>query len=66
MTTSLSRSSWSCRGVEQFELQKQLYRGKASVLFRALCRQSGTVVALKYYRKRKLSNLNWYQARMHH
>ncbi len=42
---------------------KQLYRGKASLLYRATCRASRTPVALKLYRKHKLSNLNWYQAR---
>jgi hypothetical protein len=40
---------------------KQLYRGKASLLYKATCRHSNTTVALKLYRKHKLSSLNWYQ-----
>ena len=43
---------------------KQLYRGKASLLYRATCRHSNQPVALKLYRKHKLSTLNWYQVRM--
>ena len=42
---------------------KQLYRGKASLLYRATCRASRQPVALKLYRKHKLSALNWYQVR---
>ena len=47
--------------VEDFELHKQLYKGKASLLFRASCRVSGLAVALKLYRKARLSALNWFQ-----
>ena len=51
----------SCRCVSDFQLNKQLYKGKASTLYHATCRQSGAVVALKSYSKRRLSGLNWYQ-----
>ncbi|KAG2429645.1 hypothetical protein HXX76_010873 [Chlamydomonas incerta] len=47
--------------VEQFELHKELYRGKTSLLYMATDRISGIQVALKLYRKRKLSVLNRYQ-----
>ncbi|KAG2429677.1 hypothetical protein HYH02_014015 [Chlamydomonas schloesseri] len=47
--------------VEQFELHKELYRGKTSLLYMATDRISGVQVALKLYRKRKLSVLNRYQ-----
>lgn len=49
------------RAVEDYELVKQLYRGKASLLYKATCRYSRQTVALKLYRKPKLSSLNWYQ-----
>ncbi|KAG2490371.1 hypothetical protein HYH03_011173 [Edaphochlamys debaryana] len=55
---AMARSDWQ---VEQFELHKELYRGKTSLLYMATDRQSGTQVALKLYRKRKLSILNRYQ-----
>ncbi|EFN54910.1 hypothetical protein CHLNCDRAFT_24076, partial [Chlorella variabilis] len=44
-----------------FQLSKQLYKGKASTLYQATDRVSGEVVALKTYSKRRLSDLNWYQ-----
>ncbi|GLI64198.1 hypothetical protein VaNZ11_007390 [Volvox africanus] len=47
--------------VEQFELHKELYRGKTSLLYMATDKISGVQVALKLYRKRKLSVLNRYQ-----
>lgn len=47
--------------LEDFELQRQLYKGKASLLYKAICRLSGLPVALKLYRKQRLSALNWYQ-----
>ncbi|KAK9815326.1 hypothetical protein WJX72_001838 [[Myrmecia] bisecta] len=47
--------------VEDFELHKQLYKGKASLLYSATCRQSQIPIALKLYRKARLSDLNWYQ-----
>ncbi len=46
------------RRVEDFELHKELYRGKTSLLYMATDKKSGTQVALKLYRKRKLSTLN--------
>jgi len=49
--------------VEDYRLHKQLYKGKASLLYKATCLQSGLPVALKLYRKARLSVLNWYQAR---
>jgi aurora kinase len=49
------------RAVQDYVLNKQLYRGKASTLYHATCRQSGQAVVLKSYSKRRLSNLNWYQ-----
>ena len=51
------------RCVDDYDLVKQLYRGKASLLYRATCRHSNQPVALKLYRKHKLSTLNWYQVR---
>lgn len=50
------------RAIGDYELHKQLYKGKASVLYSATCKQSGIHVALKLYRKPRLSDLNWYQA----
>jgi aurora kinase, other len=50
--------------VDDYDLVKQLYRGKASLLYRATCRHSNQPVALKLYRKHKLSTLNWYQVRL--
>ena len=46
------------RRVEEFDLHKELYRGKTSLLYMATDRRSGILVALKLYRKRKLSTLN--------
>ncbi|KAK9861181.1 hypothetical protein WJX84_005607 [Apatococcus fuscideae] len=54
----MQRSHWC---VEDYELSKQLYKGKASLLFAATCQRSRMPVALKLYRKSKLSDLNWYQ-----
>lgn len=53
----------SDRCLEDYDLEKQLYRGKASLLYSAQCRHSKMRVALKLYRKHKLSDLNWYQVR---
>ena len=50
-----------CRGLADYHLLKQLYKGKASTLYHATCRQSGAAVALKLYSKCRLSELNWYQ-----
>jgi len=47
--------------LEDYDLHRQLYKGKASLLYSATCRASGTRVALKLYRKARLSELNWYQ-----
>ena len=49
------------RCLSDFALNKQLYKGKASTLYQATDKVSGTVVALKSYSKRRLSDLNWYQ-----
>lgn len=49
------------RSIQDFVLTRQLYRGKASTLYVAACRQSGTPVVIKSYSKRRLSQLNWYQ-----
>ena len=46
------------RAVDNFELHKELYRGKTSLLYMATDKQSGLPVALKLYRKKKLSTLN--------
>jgi aurora kinase len=46
------------RRVEDFDLHKELYRGKTSLLYMATDKKSGMQVALKLYRKRKLSTLN--------
>eukprot|EP00798_Chlamydomonas_sp_ICE-L_P023019 gene23019-30213_t len=47
--------------VEDFDLHKELYRGKTSLLYSATDKKSGVQIALKLYRKRKLSILNRYQ-----
>ncbi|KAI7842591.1 hypothetical protein COHA_003695 [Chlorella ohadii] len=47
--------------LSDFALNKQLYKGKASTLYQATDKVSSTVVALKSYSKRRLSDLNWYQ-----
>jgi aurora kinase len=44
--------------VEDFDLHKELYRGKTSLVYMATDKQSGVQVALKLYRKRKLSTMN--------
>ncbi|KAL4424485.1 hypothetical protein ABPG77_006794 [Micractinium sp. CCAP 211/92] len=49
---------WS---LSDFQLTKQLYKGKASTLYLAVDRHSGATVALKSYSKRRLSPLNWHQ-----
>ena len=46
------------RRLEDFDLHKELYRGKSSLLYMATDKKSGQQVALKLYRKRKLSTLN--------
>lgn len=46
------------RRVEDFDLHKELYRGKTSLVYMATDKQSGIQVALKLYRKRKLSTMN--------
>jgi len=46
------------RRVEDFDLHKELYRGKTSLVYMATDKQSGVQVALKLYRKRKLSTMN--------
>lgn len=51
------------RHVEDFDLHKRLYQGKASLLYSARCKQSQAPVAVKVYRKARLSELNWYQVR---
>eukprot|EP00798_Chlamydomonas_sp_ICE-L_P005086 gene5086-34884_t len=47
--------------LEDFDLHKELYRGKTSLLYSATCKKSGMHIALKLYRKKKLSVLNRYQ-----
>ena len=49
---------WS---LADYDLHKQLYKGKASLLYSAPCKSSGLRVALKLYRKARLSELNWWQ-----
>jgi len=52
------RPIFICRRVEDFDLHKELYRGKTSLVYMATDKQSGMQVALKLYRKRKLSTMN--------
>ncbi len=49
------------RRIEDFDLHKRLYQGKASLLYSATCKTSKLPVAVKVYRKARLSELNWYQ-----
>lgn len=49
------------RSLSDFQLTKQLYKGKASTLYLAVDKPSGMTVALKSYSKRRLSSLNWFQ-----
>ena len=49
------------RRVEDFELHRRLYQGKASALYSATCKRAKLPVAVKVYRKARLSELNWYQ-----
>ncbi|KAL3135412.1 hypothetical protein ABBQ32_007594 [Trebouxia sp. C0010 RCD-2024] len=51
--------------VEDFDLHKRLYQGKASLLYSATCKKSQLPVAVKVYRKARLSELNWYQVGRH-
>ena len=62
-TPSIIRLRPARRSLDDYELEKQLYRGKASLLYSATCRHSGLRIVLKLYRKHKLSELNWYQVR---
>ena len=55
--------------MEQFDLHERVYVGKTSRLYAATDRQTGTPVALKLYRKAKLTVLGAFQtkreARLH-
>jgi hypothetical protein len=46
------------RSMASFEVLKELYRGRSSAVFYASHCASGTPVALKLYKKRRLSTLN--------
>ena len=61
MLSGLGREHGAAWKLEDYDLHRQLYKGKASLLYSATCRASGTRVALKLYRKARLSELNWYQ-----
>ena len=61
MLQGLGREHGAAWKLEDYDLHRQLYKGKASLLYSATCRASGTRVALKLYRKARLSELNWYQ-----
>ena len=61
MLSGLGREHGAAWRLEDYDLHRQLYKGKASLLYSATCRASGARVALKLYRKARLSELNWYQ-----
>ena len=61
MLSGLGREHGAAWKLEDYDLHRQLYKGKASLLYSATCRCSGARVALKLYRKARLSELNWYQ-----
>ncbi len=44
--------------VDQFDLHERVYKGRCSRLYKATDRRSGMTIALKLYRKHKLSVLN--------
>lgn len=50
-----------CRTADDYDVLQNLYSGKASELHAAQCKLSHMTVALKKYRKDKLSELNWHQ-----
>ncbi len=49
------------RQVEQFEIKKRIGSGYASSVYYAVCKLSGTPVALKAYHKVRLTELNLFQ-----
>eukprot|EP00884_Botryococcus_braunii_P001181 jgi/Botrbrau1/11063/Bobra.0302s0006.1 len=55
---AMQRREWSAMDYEELE---ELYSGKASFLHAARCKLSNMPVALKKYRKDRLSELNWHQ-----
>lgn len=48
----------ACRSLDQFELLDELYKGKISLLHKAVHKASGHYVAIKQYKKKLLSPLN--------
>jgi len=46
------------RHIDDFELGRELYRGKSSLLYKAVHKASGEAVAMKMYRKKRLTVLN--------
>lgn len=52
-----------CRSLADFLVEKEVYRGRASALFRAKHRASKMPIALKLYRKKKLTPLTTHQVR---
>ena len=55
LPSTMERDTWR---FEDFELTKELYRGGKSLVYAAIDDHSGLRVALKLYKKRKLSSLN--------
>ena len=64
VTVTFNTSVLAVRRVEDFDLHKRLYQGKASLLYSATCKKSQIPVAVKVYRKARLSELNWYQVQL--
>lgn len=50
-----------CRRIDQFVVAKKLGGGYASTVHLAICKATGTQVAIKVYHRCKLSQLNNYQ-----
>lgn len=50
-----------CRSIDQFVVAKKLGGGYASTVHLAICKATGTQVAIKVYHRCKLSQLNNYQ-----
>lgn len=56
--SELQREHWS---VSQLELRKRVYDGANSLVFHAIDRRSGISIALKLYKRERLTEIERYQ-----
>jgi aurora kinase len=55
---ALRREQWH---VDQLELRKRVYEGQNSLVYHAIDRRSGISIALKLYRRERLTDIERYQ-----